>query len=252
MVKTRSKNNLVKTLKRLNPYCEELINLVKKNNLIKDDINGKEREIFKLYVKLFSNFLSKKTETGIYLNPNEKHNEIFLNEYGFSLKYNQYYSNTSYISKFKELLEINNKKQKLCKFIVNKSKKALVKRFFKDFNLITKIDLEMEQNLNSIKKVFVNNEHKEISFNKIKINDYYCNPLELFFNEERVGSYNLLSSLGIGDYVFIEQHFYLIRDVLKRYNRLLNKMLNQREKLFENIKKEFISELLLTELKKEN
>jgi hypothetical protein len=250
----------MKEIEKLKPKVNELVEKNKQIEEINKQVEIKEKEIFNLYEQIFKNFVSKRIETNIWLeeaknNNSYSYNEICLNEEGFSLKYTKYYDNSNYIIDFNKLFKISKQKDKILKFIVNKTKKKMVRRFFKCLKLIKDIDFELKKEIKKPIKLIFYDERDIKNCDNIK---YYISNLNFYSKLMKPEKLDVrewdinLSNFCLEDYQIVEQHFCLIRNFLNEYHTYITKMLNQRTKAVDLLKKEFINELLLNQLKTKN
>jgi len=239
-------------IKKWKPKIDLLQSKQNEINDLKSRRKKLESEVKMIYDIVFQNFVSKRQETTI---PKDKENEtprtfLCLNKDGFSYKSN-YYNNSSYVNSFEEIRKLFEDYKEILNFVKKTNKKRLIKIFGKEFNKIKILDNEITIKLDNHKKIYDYNSNEEEKKTK---NYILCdgNVLRFLDNEKSsyFGSNNIdILRFDVDDLVNIEIFYKEIIDVLKKYKKFMIKVNNEREKLRDNLKQTFSSELILNKLK---
>jgi len=237
---------IVKAVESWEKRVDKLIEKQDENKKLKEKVGDLEREIFKIYQIVFKNLVIKRIDTEVKQNENDNR-KWCLNKEGFSLLY-KYSSNSDYISKFEQLKEVLKDYKSLLIYLKNSNKKKILKIFGKQFETIKSTDKKVELELdNPLELLKLKRESGKINF--ISYDGY-----SIDFRETNKGyrdySLNLnVNGLDFNDLVVVEVFYNEINKILKNFKLLMLNMIKQKQKLFDNLKEKFSSELIFDKLK---
>jgi hypothetical protein len=243
---------IIKELLKWKPRADILMKKSKENSDLDNKSKQLENEIFDLYTKFFNPFMSKRIDTDIYLqkptneNKTNWHNKICLNEKGFSYLYDNYSNNSSYISYFSDLIKIYEYHKEFLPYIQNKEKQKLIKRFFRIFKELKDFEYKLKKEIKPL-------EIKYVDKDEIYIFNFYSFENSQINFEKNKNSWNdhcinLYKQPVTTDYLLIEKSYPLMIKLLDDYKKHISKMIKQRQKVVDYLKKEFSSELILLNL----
>ena len=235
---------IVKAVESWEKRVDKLIEKQDENKKLKEKVGDLEREIFKIYQIVFKNFVIKRIDTNV--KQKEKDNYKWcLNKEGFSLLY-KYSSNSDYINKFEQLKEVLEDYKSLLTYLKTMKKKKILKIFGKQFETIKSTDKKVELELDTPLELF------NFKSENDKINFMIYDGHSIDFKEINKGyrDYSLnLNQLDFNGLVVVEVFYYEINKILKNFKLLMLNMIKQKQKVFDNLKEKFSSELILDKLK---